>query len=199
MFDVKAKIGMQVATASRIESLNERFTHEILTSRKKSSITTARRELDNLWAAYQAMHLEIYGELEDTERSPKNPYMKAYEATAEMQLMINRKLDGLWEELEDEAIARMHALQLQQPVNPPRSRLPQIKIEEFSGDYHRWTSFKSLFTSLIHAKVEIPNVEKFHYLLSFLTGDAMRVVNHYAITAENYVTAWAELQNRKEP
>lgn len=110
--------------------------------------------------------------------------------------MMNHKLDVLWEELEDEATARLHALQLQQSVNLPRSRLPKIKIEEFSGDHHRWISFKSLFTSMIHAKHDIPAVEKFHYLLSFLAGDASRVVNHYAVTEENYVTAWTELQNR---
>lgn len=62
MVETKDKIAVQMATALRIESLNERFSKEILLSRKKASITTSRRQLHTLWTSYQDMHLEIYGE-----------------------------------------------------------------------------------------------------------------------------------------
>lgn len=37
-------------------------------------------------------------------------------------------------------------------IKSDRSRLPSINIESFSGDYHKWTAFKSLFQSLVHEK-----------------------------------------------
>lgn len=49
-------------------------------------------------------------------------------------------------------------------------RLPQIKLQSFNGDVDQWLSFRDLFTSLIHWKAELPEVEKFHYLKGLSSG-----------------------------
>lgn len=47
-------------------------------------------------------------------------------------------------------------------------RLPQITLQSFNGNIDEWLSFRDLFTSLIHGKPELPEVEKLHYLKSCL-------------------------------
>ncbi|XP_062538569.1 uncharacterized protein LOC134206852 [Armigeres subalbatus] len=43
-------------------------------------------------------------------------------------------------------------------------RLPQIKLQTFTGDVDDWLSFRDLFTSLIHWRKDLPKVEILHYL-----------------------------------
>ncbi|XP_065084060.1 uncharacterized protein LOC135706377 [Ochlerotatus camptorhynchus] len=50
-------------------------------------------------------------------------------------------------------------------------RLPQIKLQSFNGEIDEWLSFRDLFTSLIHWKTDLSEVEKFHYLKGCLQGE----------------------------
>ena len=43
-------------------------------------------------------------------------------------------------------------------------RLPQIKLHSFNGNIDEWISFRDLYTSLIHWKPDLSEMEKFHYL-----------------------------------
>ncbi|XP_055590945.1 uncharacterized protein LOC129743026 [Uranotaenia lowii] len=75
-------------------------------------------------------------------------------------------------------------------------KLPQIKLQSFSGDIDEWLSFRDLFLSLIHTKADLPNVEKFHYLKGCLSGEAKALVDPLSITAVNYQVAWDILMKR---
>ncbi|XP_058826484.1 uncharacterized protein LOC131686241 [Topomyia yanbarensis] len=75
-------------------------------------------------------------------------------------------------------------------------RLPQIKLQTFGGDIDEWLSFRDLFTSLIHWKTELPEVEKFHYLKGCLEGEAKALIDPIKITRGNYVIAWEMLLKR---
>ncbi|XP_065082558.1 uncharacterized protein LOC135704945 [Ochlerotatus camptorhynchus] len=77
-----------------------------------------------------------------------------------------------------------------------RVRLPQIKLQTFDGDIDDWLSFRDLYTSLIHEKAELPDVEKFHYLKGCLAGEAKALVDPLKITSENYKIAWESLLKR---
>lgn len=52
-------------------------------------------------------------------------------------------------------------------------RLPPITLQKFDGNIDEWLSFRDLYTSLIHWKTDLPDVEKFHYLRSSLIGEAL--------------------------
>ncbi|XP_055522990.1 uncharacterized protein LOC129717170 [Wyeomyia smithii] len=65
-------------------------------------------------------------------------------------------------------------------------RLPQIKLQSFNGDIDEWFSFRDLFTSLIHWKEDLPEVEKFHYLKGCLQGEPKSLIDPLQITRANY-------------
>ncbi|XP_058828114.1 uncharacterized protein LOC131688007 [Topomyia yanbarensis] len=75
-------------------------------------------------------------------------------------------------------------------------RLPQIKLQTFNGDVDEWLSFRDLFTSLIHWKVDLPEVEKFHYLKGCLQGEPKSLIDPLQITKANYQVAWEMLLRR---
>ncbi|XP_052737845.1 uncharacterized protein LOC128198133 isoform X3 [Bicyclus anynana] len=75
-------------------------------------------------------------------------------------------------------------------------RLPVIKINNFDGTYYKWLEFRDTFSSLIHNNSRIKNVHKFHYLNSYLEGEAARVISNIEVTDNNYPDAWNLLCER---
>ncbi|XP_055585018.1 uncharacterized protein LOC129737879 [Uranotaenia lowii] len=82
-----------------------------------------------------------------------------------------------------------------QPVTE-HVRLPQIRLQTFDGNIDQWLSFRDLFLSLIHSKVDLPDVEKFHYLKGCLAGEARALIDPLALTRANYTIAWETLMTR---
>lgn len=75
-------------------------------------------------------------------------------------------------------------------------KLPQIHVTKFDGTYFRWLDFRDTFLSLIHNNERIQAIHKFHYLMSYLEGDAARVVSNIEISEANYNDAWLLLCER---
>lgn len=88
-----------------------------------------------------------------------------------------------------------------QPVIPadissnPTPQLPKIEIGKFNGDFSEWPSFEDKFTALID-NTNLPNISKFSYLQSFLTGDAKISIQGLSLTSENYSVALDILRDR---
>lgn len=75
-------------------------------------------------------------------------------------------------------------------------KLPVIKIQNFDGSSFKWLEFKETYVSLIHDNTKIKNVHKFHYLLSYLEGEAARVLSNLEVSETNYSEAWQLLCKR---
>ncbi|XP_073941239.1 uncharacterized protein [Choristoneura fumiferana] len=75
-------------------------------------------------------------------------------------------------------------------------RLPVIKIPNFDGSCFKWLEFKETYISLVHENNKIKNIHKFHYLLSYLEGEAARVLCNLEVTGANYSEAWQLLTKR---
>lgn len=75
-------------------------------------------------------------------------------------------------------------------------KLPQVKIPVFDGSYDKWSQFKDLFTELIHANNNMGNAQKMMYLKTYLSGDALRLVQHMQVSEDNYVSSWDILASR---
>ncbi|XP_028179428.1 uncharacterized protein LOC114366684 [Ostrinia furnacalis] len=75
-------------------------------------------------------------------------------------------------------------------------KLPQIQISKFDGAYFRWLEFRDTFENLIHNNLRILPIHKFHYLISYLEGDAARVISNLEVSSANYDEAWKLLCNR---
>lgn len=74
-------------------------------------------------------------------------------------------------------------------------RLEPMKLESFSGNYQKWSEWRAMYDSLIHANDRISFTQKFHYLKRGLTGSAERVLSGWQVTGENYDQAYNTLVN----
>lgn len=75
-------------------------------------------------------------------------------------------------------------------------KLPKINIPTFSGKYLEWPTFKDLFKSLVHSNDDLEDIQKFHYLKGYLTGEAEQLVRHISIADCNYDRCWQLLEER---
>lgn len=75
-------------------------------------------------------------------------------------------------------------------------KLPRLEIAKFNGTYFRWLEFRDTFKSVIHDNGHIAPINKFHYLLSYLEGEASRIVSNLEVSDSNYNIAWKLLCDR---
>lgn len=74
--------------------------------------------------------------------------------------------------------------------------LPKIEIPRFDSDVTLWCSFHDTYQSLIHENTSITDIERFHYLLSSLSGPALAVAKMVPLTTTNYPIVWNALKER---
>lgn len=72
--------------------------------------------------------------------------------------------------------------------------LPKIQLPSFDGSLLEW--YSDIYVSLVHDNTGIGDAERFHYLLSCLSGDALAIVKSISLSANNYVLAWDALSDR---
>lgn len=85
------------------------------------------------------------------------------------------------------------------PVSGPilsKVKLPEIKLPTFCGKLRDWVSYRDAFQSLIHQNRDLTDMDKFTYLRSSLSGDALLEINAVELTAANYEVAWNALEDR---
>lgn len=75
-------------------------------------------------------------------------------------------------------------------------KLPQIQIAKFDGSFFRWLEFRDTFISIVHNNERIAPIHKFHNLISYLTGDAARIISDFEVSSANYYNAWKLLCER---
>ncbi|KAH7972574.1 hypothetical protein HPB52_013570 [Rhipicephalus sanguineus] len=74
----------------------------------------------------------------------------------------------------------------------PRHRtvvLPKLQKPTFSGALRDWQSFWDNFSATIHLNDELLQIEKFKYLISYLTGAAKRAIEGIRLIDDNYTIA----------
>lgn len=76
--------------------------------------------------------------------------------------------------------------------------LPQIQRQHFDDGIDDWLSFRDLYTSLVHEKTDLSDVEKLHYLKGCLSGETetKAQIDPLKIKRENYQIAWNTLLRR---
>jgi hypothetical protein len=58
--------------------------------------------------------------------------------------------------------------------------------------------FKDTFSSVIDSNTRLSSIQKFQYLRSFLTGEALQIIHTLETTEENYDTAWRLIKEKYE-
>ncbi|XP_011858796.1 PREDICTED: uncharacterized protein LOC105556325, partial [Vollenhovia emeryi] len=80
----------------------------------------------------------------------------------------------------------------------PHSRLPDISLPKFTGEYTEWPAFRNLFTSLILQNEQLTNVEKLHYLRSSVEGAAAQPIAGFTMAGDSLMPSWKLLKDRFE-
>ena len=71
-------------------------------------------------------------------------------------------------------------------------KLPKIVFRKFNRDPLDWKSFKETFEVAVHSSDSISNIEKFTYLKTYLDKLALKAIEGFPLTNENYAAAWYE-------
>jgi hypothetical protein len=75
--------------------------------------------------------------------------------------------------------------------------LPTLNLKSFTGCYKEWLSFQNSFKSIIEDENNmLNNCQRFQYLRSCLSGEALRAVESLTVSSENYNVAWDILKKR---
>jgi len=74
--------------------------------------------------------------------------------------------------------------------------LPKRKFPVFSGILTERQGFENLFKSILSHAPDLPDVERFEYLKSSLSGEPLQLISHLSLTATNYNSAWKILSDR---
>ncbi|KAH7969807.1 hypothetical protein HPB52_021965 [Rhipicephalus sanguineus] len=85
------------------------------------------------------------------------------------------------------------------PATVPRHRtvvLPKLQIPTFSGALRYWQTFSDHFSATIHRNEDLLLIEKFKYLLSYLSGAVKRAIEGIRLTEDNYAIAIRTLTKR---
>ena len=82
--------------------------------------------------------------------------------------------------------------------NQRRLKLPQAELPTFGGKVEEWPSFRDTFDMMVNKRDDITNVERLQYLKSALKDEALRKIQVFAITEENFQHAWDLVQKSYE-
>ena len=70
-------------------------------------------------------------------------------------------------------------------------KLPLLQLPKFSGNVLEWPAFHDVFVASVDSHKKLSNVQKFTHLRSCLSGRALKCIEGYSVTNDNF----QDLQN----
>ncbi|KAL9954332.1 hypothetical protein ACROYT_G041854 [Oculina patagonica] len=113
--------------------------------------------------------------------------------------MIDRAVDAAHEYLNKESSSNEQSSKGSVQKDNPQSsnlKLPRIELPKFNGDVLKFQNFWDQFEAAVHDNDDLPNVQKFTYLRSVLTGNALQSIEGFEVTGANYQPAVECLKHR---
>lgn len=72
------------------------------------------------------------------------------------------------------------------PVQPP-VKLPDIKINPFSGNISEWNTFIQLLDAVITESLSLSEKQKLVYLKSFLKEEPLKIIESFVVYKQTYI------------
>ena len=85
-----------------------------------------------------------------------------------------------------------------QTEKPRRIKLPIPNIPKFDGTIEHWLSYKNTFMTMVDARDDISDLEKFIHLRDSLKGEALKKISLYDNSDTSYKAAWKVLTEAYE-
>lgn len=76
------------------------------------------------------------------------------------------------------------------------SRLPEIPLPIYHGDFQTWLTFRDRFNALVDDRPGLSPIDKMHYLIGCLRGQALDAIKGIPVIGSNYELAWSTLTSR---
>ncbi|CAH2088667.1 unnamed protein product [Euphydryas editha] len=138
-------------------------------------------DIKNIAAAFEDAHFSILEILDDS---------------ADADACLQEQFDDTYYKIESIYCSLIRSEDAKQSKSVSSSlnvRLPKITLPSFSGNIKQLPEYFDTFNALIHNSSSITETEKFHYLVSSLSGDALSVVKAFPLTHEHYTSAYQAL------
>ena len=193
---MESKINLQLDIYDKILKAKTNYKKTPKQRLTEPYVQTRLEVLETLWSEFQSTHkilVENYGAtLKEHEYTQNGVYDSTEEMfidyKTELRTILNYFLTTKQQKTEDKIE--------KQPTKCTQIELPKIIIPTFSGKYVEWITFRDLFLSLIHNNANLDNVQKMHYLKSYLTGEAEQLLRQIPISEANYARCWQQLTAR---
>ena len=172
----------------RLTEIND-FFNSTKVSKGSSAITVKHKRFLSLCNDYKNLESKIISyNLHVKDEDDKIEYQQQASAIFNLCDNIEQMYLDLSNDVESTSVSNVQASAL-------KPLLPRIQVPTFSGNFKDWNAFISLFNSVVHNQ-PITNIEKFQYLRSFLSSDALKLIDHFQITDSNYLLAYDSLCSR---
>ena len=114
------------------------------------------------------------------------------------EVLVNVDIARNWQ---IKLLERVNSLTVNQRVSAttPKKRdtkLPEIKLLTFTGNYDEWETFWSSFYNNVDSRDDLEKPGKLTYLLQSLEGEPREMINGLSHTDANYIIAVTALQDR---
>uniref|UniRef100_A0ABD2XDY7 Integrase catalytic domain-containing protein n=1 Tax=Trichogramma kaykai TaxID=54128 RepID=A0ABD2XDY7_9HYME len=152
-------------------------------------------QLKKRWQEFESNHNKLS---KDESVSAEDEYFKTgqydiiYEAfLTNMGLFQDQLLHVKRETMQLSAQPGVDGVIAEMDVN--RTKLPQIVINDFSGDIQDWVRFRDTFKEMVIDRPNLPNIFKMNYLRTYVKGEAAELLQEVPSGGEHFPTAWRVL------
>ncbi|XP_077552297.1 uncharacterized protein LOC144166631 [Haemaphysalis longicornis] len=171
-----------------------------------SERTSNRKVVDKLVAIHEELR-KINAKLEDV--IPVEELERDYESVAHYNDHKLQALSRFTYRLEERSVRSTAQPAPPAAISTPQAptmvpsrvsgpRLPMLTIKPFHGDVCSWTSFWEQFNGAVHTNQALTATDKFHYLRSYLSGEAGAAIAGLPTTEACYEGAVHLLNGRRE-
>lgn len=160
------------------------------------------RALDTHWNSFQDNLAEIESTVSTVEN--KEEFFALNQSMQDEHMKTKIKIAELLKETEDAEVSLdssfFQGTHVPKPVATKvnySARLPEIKLNKFSGQYDEWTNFSQLFLKLM-SREGLDTVDKMYYLNQSLQGEPLQLIKHLPVDENSFDSAWDLLKSQYE-
>lgn len=164
--------GLKIRKRSVITSLSAITSFVVNFNEERDAVEVPVRleNLNSLWTEFNRIQADME-QLEGTEEAQeallkeRTEIEKAYyRAKGTLMFKTNALNDS-----------QSNQPRFQESTHQPQIKLPEVKLPTFSGEFDNWLNFHDLFLSLVHTSTHLSTIQKFYYLRSSLSDEALKL------------------------
>ncbi|XP_073831785.1 uncharacterized protein [Musca autumnalis] len=182
------------AINKQIKNINERLSADEVNKLDEADLSVRLDYVESLNQNFEEKVLNMEensdGDVDDTIRSD---FMASY---FEVKAKLKRKLGINTNQRSIPRSSTLRQFSVDEPIIVRKTRLPELRIPQFSGSYTEWSDFFAMFSTVVANDVELSNLEKFQHLKASLCGAALDTISSLEPTDSNYEKAIDLLKHR---